>query len=246
MTTGQTTFKGEFEMAKHRSMYNTEQVLQLAIIVDSQQGFVKSGNGYYDFETEKTVHDNKTTINNYLNGIDGFDMPEISDSVKQQATEIVESFRNTLVAKKLMNTMNSFEEGVLKTISSEQCDNFGVSILASLPNSFRVQEKRQGLDDWFSDMRPKSEFIGKPGERMRFEALVKDVKFIAKYGIHLVTCVTKEENIVKFFFSKEPDIVGLLEGRNVILTGKVKQHDVSKFSDCKETVINYVKVEEKG
>jgi len=60
----------------------------------------------------------------------------------------------------------------------------------------------------------------------------------------LVTCVDKEENIVKFFFSKEPDIAGLLEGRNVILTGKVKQHDVSKFSQCKETVINYVRVEE--
>ena len=53
-------------------------------------------------------------------------------------------------------------------------------------------------------------------------------------------------NIVKFFFNKEPDIAGLLEGRDVVLTGKIKQHDVSKFSQCKETVINYVKVEEKG
>ena len=233
-------------MAKHRSMYNTEQVLQLAIIVDAEQGFIKSGYGYYDHEQDKNVYDNKTTISNYINGIEDFEMPTITDEVKEEATNIVNSFRDTLVGKKLMNTMNSFEEGVLKTISSEQTDNFGVSVLASLPNSARVQEKRQTLDDWFTDMRPKSDFVGKPGERMRFQALIKDVKFIAKYGIHLVTCVTKEENIIKFFFSKEPDISGIIENKDVVITGKVKQHDVSKFSDCKETVFNYVKIEEKG
>lgn len=233
-------------MAKQRTLYNTEQVLQLAIVVDSTQGFIKSGYGYYDHPSAKHVYDNKTTIVNYLNGVEGFEIPDISDEVKEEATVIKNSFRDDLVAKKLMGTMNSFEENVLSALSNEQCDNFGISILASLPNSYRVQKKRSTLDDWFTDMRVKSEFIGKVGDRLRFGALVKDVKFIAKYGIHLVTCVTDEENIVKFFFSKEPDIAGLLEGRSVIITGKVKQHDVSKFSDCKETVINYVKVEENG
>jgi hypothetical protein len=144
-----------------------------------------------------------------------------------------------------MGKLNSFEDSVLRVISNETTDVFGVSILASLPNSYRVQKKRQGLDDWFDDMRNKSEFVGKIGERMRINVLVKDVKFIAKYGIHLVTCITQEENIVKFFFNKEPDIAGILESRQITLTGKVKQHDVSKFSNCKETVFNYVKIEEK-
>ena len=35
-----------------------------------------------------------------------------------------------------------------------------------------------------------------------------------------------------------------LEGKKVLLTGKVKTHDISKFSNCKETVMNYVKIEE--
>ena len=130
-------------------------------------------------------------------------------------------------------------------MSNDTIDNFGVSIVASLPNSFRVQKKRQSLDDWFDTMRDKSEFVGKIGERIRFSVNVKDVKFIAKYGIHLVTCVNDEDNLIKFFFSKEPDIAGLLENKTVIITGKVKQHDVSKFSNCKETVFNYVKIEEK-
>jgi len=230
-------------MKKQRPLYNTDQVLELAIVVDSNQGFVKSGHGYFDRENDIQVYDNKTAIMQYIQG--DVDMPEINKDIQKDAAKIKESFRDELIAKKLMGRLNTFEESVLKSLSNDAIDNFGVSILASLPNSFRVQKKRQSLDDWFDTMRDKSEFVGKIGERIRFSVNVKDVKFIAKYGIHLVTCVNDEDNLIKFFFSKEPDIAGLLENKTVIITGKVKQHDVSKFSDCKETVINYVKIEEK-
>jgi hypothetical protein len=109
-----------------------------------------------------------------------------------------------------------------------------------------VQKKRQTLDNWFDAHRATSEFVGKIGDRVKFDVEVKDVKFIAKFGIHLVTCINDDGNIVKFFFNREPDIAGLLEGKRIVLTGKVKTHDVSKFSDCKETVLNYVKIENKG
>jgi tetrahydromethanopterin S-methyltransferase subunit F len=229
-------------MKKSETVYNVDQALQLSVYVDDQQGFIKSGFGFYDSDRGEETKDNKTAIFQYMNGI--VDMPEITDQQKERAVEIREYFKGTLVAKKLMGTLNSFEDGVIKSIGNNETNSFGVSVIASLPNSLRISKKRDDLDNWFDDLRDKSEFIGKRGERLRFGVYVRDVKFIAKYGIHLVTCVDKEENIVKFFFSKEPDIAGLLEGRNVILTGKVKQHDVSKFSQCKETVINYVRVEE--
>ena len=229
-------------MKKSETVYNVDQALQLSVYVDDQQGFIKSGFGFYDSDRGEETKDNKTAIFQYMNGI--VDMPEITDQQKERAVEIREYFKGTLVAKKLMGTLNSFEDGVIKSIGNNETNSFGVSVIASLPNSLRISKKRDDLDNWFDDLRDKSEFIGKRGERLRFGVYVRDVKFIAKYGIHLVTCVDKEENIVKFFFSKEPDIAGLLEGRNVILTGKVKQHDISKFSQCKETVINYVRVEE--
>jgi len=233
-------------MKKKTYEYNVKQVLELAVYVDDAQGFVKSGFGHYDYQTEKMVYDNKTTIFNYMTGADGFEMPEITEDVAARACDIREYFRTDLVAKKLMDTLSSFEESVIRAVSNESTDGFGVSVIASLPNSRRVATKRQSLEDWFDSMRDKSEFIGKIGERMRFSVLVKDVKFIVKYGIHLVTCVNQDDNIVKFFFSKEPNISGLLENKRVILTGKVKTLDVSKFSKCKESVINYVKIEEIG
>lgn len=233
-------------MKTQKPDYNVVQALELAVYVDDLQGFVKSGFGYYDYERNLQVYDNKTAIWQYLTGQTVQVMPEISEEQKARALEIREHFKDNLVAKKLMGTLNSFETSVMAAISVEATDSFGLSVIASLPNSFRVAAQRQELDDWFDDLRDKSEFVGKIGERRRFAALIKDVKFIAKFGIHLVTCVDDNDNIVKFFFNKEPDIAGLLENKHVILTGKVKTHDVSKFSKCKETVFNYIKVEEKG
>ena len=231
-------------MARQKAQYNTRQVLELAIEVDKAQGFIKSGYGYFDHEADKRVDDNKTTILNMLEGIS--DLMEISEESKAQANDIVESFQQELIAKKLSSTINDFEQNVLQSLGNETVEKFGVAVLASLPNSFRVLQKRQGLDDFFDAHRKSSEFVGKIGERLRFPCFIKDVKFIAKYNIHLVTCLTKENNIVKFFFNREPDIQGIIEGKDVVLTGKVKTHDISKFSNCKETVFNYVKIEQKG
>ena len=229
-------------MARQKAQYNTRQVLELAIEVDKNQGFIKSGYGYFDREADKQVYDNKTAILNMLEGES--DMMTISKDSVAQADKIVDEFKQDLIAKKLSSNINDFESNVLQNISNETVEKFGVAVLASLPNSFRVLQKRQGLDDFFDKYRQTSEFVGKIGERLRFPCYIKDVKFIVKYNIHLVTCLTKEKNIVKFFFNREPDIQGIIEGKDVILTGKVKTHDVSKFSNCKETVLNYVKIEQ--
>ena len=230
-------------MARQKPLYSSRQVLELAIEVDKAQGFVKSGFGYFDRENDKQINDNKTCILNFLQGIEDSDIT-ISNESKAEAGKIIDEFKQELVAKKLMGTLNDFEQSVLNAIGNETTDNFGVAVLASLPNSFRVLQKRQGLDNFFEANRKTSEFVGKVGERLKFAVDIKDVKFIAKYNIHLVTCINNDGNIVKFFFNREPDIAGILEGKKVLLTGKVKTHDISKFSNCKETVMNYVKIEQ--
>jgi len=231
-------------MVRQKPQFNTRQVLELAIEVDKMQGFIKSGYGYYDRNSEKMVYDNKTTILNMLLELPDAPMMEISEETVEQADKIVDEFKQELIAKKLSSTINDFETNVLQSISSETVEKFGVAVLASLPNSFRVLSKRQGLEVFFDEHRKTSEFVGKISERIRFDAYIKDVKFIAKYNIHLVTCLTSDNDIVKFFFNREPDIQKMIEGKHVTLTGKVKTHDVSKFSDCKETVFNYVRIEQ--
>ena len=231
-------------MSRQKPQYNSRLVLELAIEVDKAQGFVKSGFGYFDRENDKQVNDNKTCILNFMQGLPEAEDIVIGDATKKEAGKIIDEFKQELVSKKLMGLLNDFEQSVLNAIGNPTTDTFGVAVIASLPNSFRVLQKRQALDDFFEQNRKTSNFVGKIGERLKFAVDVKDVKFIAKFNIHLVTCINGDGNIVKFFFNREPDIAGILEGKKVMLTGKVKTHDISKFSQCKETVFNYVKIEQ--
>ena len=231
-------------MARQKPQFDSRQVLELAIEVDKKQGFIKSGFGFFDQETQKRVNDNKTCILNFMQSLPEAEDIVISNATKKEADKIIDEFKQELVSKKLMGLLNDFEQSVLNAIGSPTTDTFGVAVIASLPNSFRVLQKRQGLDEFFEQNRKTSNFVGKIGERLKFAVDVKDVKFIAKFNIHLVTCINGDGNIVKFFFNREPDIAGILEGKKVMLTGKVKTHDVSKFSQCKETVFNYVKIEQ--
>ena len=164
-------------MARQKAQYNTRQVLELAIEVDKAQGFIKSGYGYFDRESDKRIDDNKTTILNMLDG--ATDMMSISKDTVAQANKIVDEFKQELIAKKLAGSINDFESNVLQNIGNDTVEKFGVAVLASLPNSFRVLQKRQGLDDFFDKHRKSSEFVGKIGERLRFPCFIKDVKFIA-------------------------------------------------------------------
>lgn len=222
-------------------VYNVdlETVMHLSVFVNDAQGFVKSGAGYYDTEREERVEDNSTVVKKYVLGQEP--MPDISDDQKARATEIVQFFREHNITKKLMGTMTDFDQTVLAAISQNDKVYPYVGVLASLPNSFKISKHRVEMDDWFYDHRSKSEYVGIPKEIIRLTVTVKDVKFIQTHGIHLVTCYTDEENIIKFFFNKNPDITGLLVGRRLEISGKVKMHEVSKFSKCKETVLNYIK-----
>jgi len=220
------------------------EVLTLAIAVDEAQGFIKSGYGYYDHENEKEILDNKTTISRVLNNYPDAPQIKITDEHRQRAQELKDYFDGVIVMKKLTGDVNGFEDSVGKIINGNEVDNYGVSVLASLPNSLRIQKQRDDMDEFYDNLRNVSEYVGSTGKRSRFKLFIKDVKYIAKYNIHLVTCVEGEQNLVKFFWNKDPDVSDLIVGKTMTVTGFVKEQSISKFSKCKETVINRVKITE--
>ena len=220
------------------------EVLTLAIAVDETQGFIKSGYGYYDHENEKEILDNKTTISRVLNNYPDAPQIKITDEHRQRAQELKDYFDGVIVMKKLTGDVNGFEDSVGKIINGNEVDNYGVSVLASLPNSLRIQKQRDDMDEFYDNLRNVSEYVGSTGKRSRFKLFIKDVKYIAKYNIHLVTCVEGEQNLVKFFWNKDPDVSDLIVGKTMTVTGFVKEQSISKFSKCKETVINRVKITE--
>lgn len=228
-----------------KKKFDIMEVLTLAIAIDDAQGFIKSGYGYYDHENEKEVLDNKNAISRILNNYPEAPVIEVTDEHRTRAQELKDYFDGVIVMKKLTGSVNGFEDSVGKIINGDTVDNYGVSVLASLPNSLRIQKQREEMDEFYDEKRPLSEYVGMPGKRSQFKLFIKDVKYIAKYNIHLVSCVEGENNLVKFFWNKDPDISDMIVGKTMTVTGFVKEQSVSKFSKCKETVINRVKIQEK-
>jgi hypothetical protein len=228
-----------------RKSYEIMEVLATSIAVDEAQGFIKSGHGYYDYENKCNVFDNKTAIRYIINDVKEAEDIDVTVTSKhmEKAEELKTYFDSVIVMKKLTGNFNGFEDTVGNILNKKEVDNYGISVLASLPNSMRIQKQRDDMDDFYEDMRQSSEYVGKVGSRGAFSLFIKDVKYIAKYGIHLVTAVESDQNLIKFFWSKDPDISDLIVGKSMRVTGFVKEQSISKFSNCKETVLNRVKIE---
>lgn len=234
-------------MPKSSKTFPIIDAMAASIAVDRKQGFIKSGYGYYDYDNCVNVLDNKTLVNNVLNSY-----PEVENKVnvlesdRTEAEELIAYFSDVIVEKKMLGTISGFEDTVGKIINGDVVDAYGIAILASLPNSLRVQEKRDSLEDFYADHRGISEYVGKTGDRIGMTVDVVDVKYISKYNIHLVTSTDSNDNIISFFWNKDPDIANLIEGKQVSIVGTIRKQEVSKFSGCKETVVNRVKITDKS
>ena len=112
-----------------------------------------------------------------------------------------------------------------------------------MPNSLRHTLKREGVKDTLDSLIGQSEVVGTLNKRSQFTLKVLDVTFIKKMDVHMITCLESDKNGVKFWFSKDPDVTGILEGNTITVTGFVKTQSKSKYSNCMETMINRVKIE---
>ena len=234
-------------MPKSSKTFPILDAMAASIAVDRKQGFIKSGYGYYDYDNCVNVLDNKTLVNNVLNLYpEAGTKVDVLESDRTEAEELIAYFSDVIVEKKMLGTISGFEDTVGKIINGDVVDAYGIAILASLPNSLRVQQKRDSMEDFYANHRGISEYVGKTGDRVGMTVDVVDVKYISKYNIHLVTSTDSNDNIISFFWNKDPDIANLIEGKQVNIVGTIRKQEVSKFSGCNETVVNRVKITNKS
>lgn len=222
--------------------WNVDEVLACACAVDRQQGFIRSGYGYTD-QSGVEIKDNKTAIMLHLTEQSPVN---IQDSDRETAIELKNHFAGSMTFKKLGGVLNDFETAILGLVNKQEVGTYEVAVAASLPNSLRHSQKRDAVKEKLDSLIALSEPIGSQGKRGQFTLEVIDVTFIKKMGIHMVTCIESDKNVVKFWFSKDPDMTGIIQGKKVTVTGFVKSQGKSKYSNCQETMINRVKVEKIG
>ena len=220
--------------------YTVLDALAFAIEIHEQQGFVKSGHGTVriadDGETEIRIFDNKTCI---LEKIKSEKIPE--SKYMDQAKEMLDRINGKLMLKKLTSSSNSFENSLIKALN-EDLNKFAVSLIASMPNSIVIDQKREMLNDKMSKIKHTSQYFGKKGTRYDIDVDVLDVKYIQSSDVFMITTVYNKENIIKFWWREHPDISDIINEKTISIRGTVKAHELSKFSGAKETLINRVKI----
>ena len=224
--------------------FNTKTVLELAVAVYRDQGFVKSGHGgteRFDKNGEMlpenkwvVTEDNKSRIHKHLAGDAILD---VTEDDKEFAEEIHAHFMG-LTFKKLAGKTNDFENTALKHLENDLLDRLGVAIVASLPKSV----DRVKLQEELKEKTENSEYVGELGTRCQFTVEVNDIRFIENHGINLITTIESDKNVVKFFYSNNPASNGIEVGKTINIAAFVKGQDVSKYSGVKETMVNRVKV----
>jgi hypothetical protein len=224
--------------------FDTKTVLELAVAVYKDQGFIKSGAGGTERYDDKgdllpedkwvITEDNKTRIHKHLTGAATL---TVTKDDKEFAEEIHAHFMG-LTFKKLAGKTNDFENTALKHLENDLLDRLGVAIVASLPKSV----DRAKLQDELKEKTEDSVYVGKLGKRCQFTVEVNDIRFVEKFGIHLVTTIESDKNVLKFFYANSPASNGIEVGKTINIAAFVKGQDVSKYSGVKETMVNRVKV----
>lgn len=245
-----------------RERFPLMMALAVSVAVDRAQGFVKAGNGSYDPETQVRLDDNRSLVLRSLRVIAGGEVPTDdsgnalpvatpTDADVKAAEEILVHFNEILVFDKLTDDLvkvgrdgrtNDFNAVLAAIFGNEEVDtNKELAMIVSLPNSRRTSDKRQEMAN-FNSTYANAGYIGAMKERMTVTGKVKDVKHIPRHQLDLVTVLTTEGQIAKFFMNtKLRTVAGDITGTDLTFVGTVKKQDVNDFTNCQETMFNRVK-----
>ena len=217
-------------------------ILALAIETHEKQGFIRSGEGYTEYGEDhniKSIHfDNKTMVIQDI--LDGKKPSAIS---YDNAQTIIDKFEAKFVMKKLTTGLNNFEEGVVNSFQSKnKLSIFNVAVLASIPNMNLIDVKRKNIEDKLDAVRFTSKHFGVPKERYELSVLVLDSKYIQKSAVYMITTLYNGSDIIKFWWRDQPDISDIINGKTIQIRATVNKHELSKYTNAKETMVNRVKI----
>ena len=222
----------------------TLDVMCASIEVYKSQGFIKSGHGYTDSKDPENpikIDDNKTMIMSLLKSKE-LGIVKFPAETVEEANNLINSINGKLMLKKMTNTLNNFESNVVKSLSETDVNKFSISIIASLPHSISIDKKREQVADRMSSLKHSSQYFGEKGKRYDIDVEVLDVKFIQTSNVYMISTCYAEKDIVKFWWRDQPDISDIIANKTIKIRATVNKHELSKYTNAKETMVNRVKI----
>lgn len=237
--------------------YDVKQALAVAQAVFRVYGFVKRNHGYYDADTDSFVPDSKSIVVNTLRPESKRVLEQMPCGIKKEipvvevtqedvtkAEEIFALFDQKSMMRKMQGQDSTFDNDISSMFANGVVTtNRDMSILASLPNSFEIEKRRIKMDDFFRSNRLIGSFVGNVKERIKLSVDVQDVKWIPKRSVYLVTMLTDNNQIVKFFLSDtDADISEKIRNTRITFIGTVRSQSVNEHTQCQETMFNRIKI----
>lgn len=159
-----------------------------------------------------------------------------SQELQKKADSMVDYYRK-LVLQKISGKINGWEERVLVMIQTLICTYKDIGIAVSIPSSYERAIQSDKTNKILEDVSKISEYVGQVKNNIKLNVNIVKCVYISKLDCNLVTCITEENNICIFFTDRQADWKGF-KGH---ISARVKRHQVNKYHNGKETVLNYVK-----
>lgn len=219
-----------------------ETALALALEIYDQQGFIRSGDGFYKQSQDGPtvyVYDNKTILIKML-----VEQAQPSEENLAKAKTIINDINGKFMIKKLTNNMNSFETAMAEAFAAQFVSTkYRLAVIASVPHMATVDAKRQQVEAILESVQFISKHVGEVKERYDLEVEVVDVKYIQSTGVFMITTLHQGADIVKFWWREQPDLTDMLQtGQRIRVRGTVIRHEHNRQNKAAETMINRVKL----
>jgi len=194
--------------------------------------YVKTENGSLESVTAKS---NKQMMKDFYDTGDFF-----IDGSCQDITEDIYNHYQGLIFKVLSDSSNDFTDRIYQIITKDTVTRKDLGFIAPLPSLYEQEIQRELFVKEISD----SKHIATKGAKVSVRALLHEARYIRTRDFHVYTFIS-DGNLITHFSSKHPTdwkVDKLVEGNEYNLDFKVKNHNQSKWYDCKETLVNYLKI----
>ena len=227
-----------------KKQITVKDALNLAVQVYIKNGKYHREDQYEYVETDNgpseriTVKGNKHLMREMFQQDEIFIDPKCNDMVEDIYTHY-----QGLVFKIMTNTATDFNQNVYKIITSEMVGYRELGYLAPLPSLYEAEMQR----NLFVEEIRNSQWVGTIGEKCTVRATLHEARYIRSRDFNVYTFISNGDLITHFTPKaiNQWSTVGVLrEGEEYTITFKVKRHGHSSFYDCKDTVVNYLKVSE--
>jgi hypothetical protein len=152
---------------------------------------------------------------------------------------------DTLVTHDMSGRYNDFNCELSRIYASNVVNcRKDMPMIASLPYARRIATQREFMAN-FRSTNARNGFIGELNERMHVDGQVIDVRPTRNCGKqrhYIITVVTPELKIGKFFMFPKQDDCTVVEQQSITLIGTPSKHGINEHTDCEETMFRRAKI----